>query len=126
MSNDTILVAEEGDIDLNLIVNEEAEQYEKATRVQGVIDNINESNSGLVKGHDEQTGEENEKENSGNNKKRSHTQLDSRKQVIAFQDRVITININYKHKHCIWVNRWKKDLITASYVLEGENSYGKE
>ena len=27
------------------------------------------------------------------NKKRSHTQLDSRKQVIAFQDRVITINI---------------------------------
>ena len=30
---------------------------------------------------------------SANNKKRSHTQLDSRKQVIAFQDRVITINI---------------------------------
>ena len=29
----------------------------------------------------------------GNNKKRSHTQLDSRKQVIVFQDRVITINI---------------------------------
>ena len=29
----------------------------------------------------------------GNNKKRSHTQLDSRKQVIAFQDRVITINV---------------------------------
>ena len=28
-----------------------------------------------------------------NKKKRSHTQLDSRKQVIAFQDRVITINI---------------------------------
>ena len=28
-----------------------------------------------------------------NNKKRSHTQLDSRKQVIAFQDRVTTINI---------------------------------
>ena len=28
-----------------------------------------------------------------NNKKRSHTQLDSRKQVIAFQDRLITINI---------------------------------
>ena len=28
-----------------------------------------------------------------NNKKQSHTQLDSRKQVIAFQDRVITINI---------------------------------
>ena len=31
--------------------------------------------------------------NQNNNKKRSHTQLDSRKQVIAFQDRVITINI---------------------------------
>ena len=31
--------------------------------------------------------------NPQNNKKRSHTQLDSRKQVIAFQDRVITINI---------------------------------
>ena len=29
----------------------------------------------------------------GDNKKRSHTQLDSRKQVIAFQDRVMTINI---------------------------------
>ena len=28
-----------------------------------------------------------------NNTKRSHTQLDSRKQVIAFQDRVVTINI---------------------------------
>ena len=28
-----------------------------------------------------------------NNKKRSHTQPDSGKQVIAFQDRVITINI---------------------------------
>ena len=32
-------------------------------------------------------------EDKRNNKKRSHTQLDSRKQVIAFQDRVITINI---------------------------------
>ena len=31
--------------------------------------------------------------NACNNKKRSHTQLDSRKQVIAFQDRVITINV---------------------------------
>ena len=30
---------------------------------------------------------------SKNNKKRSHTQLDSRKQVIAFQDRVMTIII---------------------------------
>ena len=66
LSNDTIRVAEEGDIDLNVIVNEETEQYEKAPRVQGVIDNINESNSGPVKGHDERTGEENEKENSGN------------------------------------------------------------
>ena len=28
-----------------------------------------------------------------NNTKRSHTQLDSRKQIIAFQDRVMTINI---------------------------------
>ena len=34
-------------------MNEEAEHYEKATRVQGVIDNTNESNSGPVKGHDE-------------------------------------------------------------------------
>ena len=32
-------------------------------------------------------------DNNNNNKKRSHTQLDSRKQVIAFQDRVMTINI---------------------------------
>ena len=66
LSNDIIRAAEEGDIDLNVIVNEEAEQYEKATRVQGGIDNTNKSNSGLVKGHDKQTGEENEKENSGN------------------------------------------------------------
>ena len=29
LSNDIIRVAEEGDIDLNVIVNEEAEQYEK-------------------------------------------------------------------------------------------------
>ena len=34
-----------------------------------------------------------EKDIFNNNKKRSHTQLDSRKQVIAFQDRVITIII---------------------------------
>ena len=32
-------------------------------------------------------------DNEANNKKRSHAQLDSRKQVIAFQDRVMTINI---------------------------------
>ena len=63
LSNDTIRLAEERDIDLNVIVNEEAEQYEK---IAGVIDNTNGSNSGLVEGHDEQTGEENEKENSGN------------------------------------------------------------
>ena len=31
--------------------------------------------------------------NCRNDKKRSHTELNSRKQVIAFQDRVITINI---------------------------------
>ena len=36
---------------------------------------------------------DNENTHYDNNKKRSHTQLDSRKQVIAFQDRVITINI---------------------------------
>ena len=35
----------------------------------------------------------NQTQNRRNNKKQSHTQLDSRKQVIAFQDRVITINI---------------------------------
>ena len=34
----------------------------------------------------------NQTQNRRNNKKRSHTQLNSRKQVIAFQDRVITIN----------------------------------
>ena len=47
-------------------MTEEAEQYEKATRVQGVIDNTNESNSGLVEGHGEPVGEEIENENSGN------------------------------------------------------------
>ena len=40
-----------------------------------------------------------------NNKKRSHTQLDSRKQVIAFQDRVMTINIKEAQhplkQHCL-------------------------
>ena len=39
-----------------------------------------------------------------NNKKRSHTQLDSRKQVIAFQDRVITINIKEAQKFQIEKN----------------------
>ena len=33
------------------------------------------------------------KRKADNNQKRSHTQLDSRKQVIAFYDRVMTINI---------------------------------
>ena len=33
LSNDIIRVAKEGDNDLNVIVNEDAEQYEKATRV---------------------------------------------------------------------------------------------
>ena len=42
-----------------------------------------------------------------NNRKRSHTQLDSRKQVIAFQDRVITINIKealipMRKKRLLW------------------------
>ena len=63
LSNDTIRLAEEGNIDLNVIVNEETEQYEKAAGVQGAIDhNTNESNSGLVKGHDEQIGDDNDKE----------------------------------------------------------------
>ena len=43
--------------------------------------------------HIEQQVENPSPRDSNNNKKRSHTQLDSRKQVIAFQDRVITINI---------------------------------
>ena len=34
LSNDTIRVVEEEDVHLNVIVNKEAEQYEKATRVQ--------------------------------------------------------------------------------------------
>ena len=34
---------------------------------------------------------------SRNNKKRSHTQLDSRKQVIAFQDKVITYSKSPDH-----------------------------
>ena len=66
LSNDSIRSAKEGNTDLNVVVNEESEQYEKATKVQGVIDNTDESNSGLVEGHDEQIGEENVKEKSGN------------------------------------------------------------
>ena len=48
-----------------------------------------------------------------NNKKRSHTQLDSRKQVIAFQDRVITINIK-EAQHPL---RWEKQVIDKSSIM---------
>ena len=52
---------------------------------------LREFNETLNESTDEDTIEITEK--AKNNKKRSHTQLDSRKQVIAFQDRVMTINI---------------------------------
>ena len=48
-----------------------------------------------------------------NNKKRSHTQLDSRKQVIAFQDRVITINIK-EAQHPL---KWEKQVIDKSSIM---------
>ena len=48
-----------------------------------------------------------------NNKKRSHTQLDSRKQVIAFQDRVITINIK-EAQHPL---KWEKQVIDKSGIM---------
>ena len=48
-----------------------------------------------------------------NNKKRSHTQLDSRKQVIAFLDRVITINIK-EAQHPL---KWKKQVIDKSSIM---------
>ena len=48
-----------------------------------------------------------------NDKKRSHTQLDSRKQVIAFQDRVITINIK-EAQHPL---KWKKQVIDKSSIM---------
>ena len=48
-----------------------------------------------------------------NNKKRSHTQLDSRKQVIAFQDRVITINIK-EAQHPI---KREKQVIDKSSIM---------
>ena len=51
--------------------------------------------------------------NNNNNKKRSHTQLDSRKQVIAFQDRVITINIK-EAQHPL---KWEKQVIDKSSIM---------
>ena len=48
-----------------------------------------------------------------NNKKRSHTQLDSRKQVIAFQDRVITLNIK-EAQHPL---KWEKQVIDKSSIM---------
>ena len=48
-----------------------------------------------------------------NNKKQSHTQLDSRKQVIAFQDRVITINIK-EAQHPL---KWEKQVIDKSSIM---------
>ena len=48
-----------------------------------------------------------------NNKKRSHTQLDSRKQVIAFQDRVMTINIK-ETQHPL---KWEKQVIDKSSIM---------
>ena len=48
-----------------------------------------------------------------NNKKRSHTQLDSRKQVIAFEDRVITINIK-EAQHPL---KWEKQVIDKSSIM---------
>ena len=51
--------------------------------------------------------------NNNNNKKRSHTQLDSRKQVIAFQDRAITINIK-EAQHPL---KWEKQVIDKSSIM---------
>ena len=48
-----------------------------------------------------------------NNKKRFHTQLDSRKQVIAFQDRVMTINIK-EAQHPL---KLEKQVIDKSSVM---------
>ena len=48
-----------------------------------------------------------------NNQKRSHTQLDSRKQVIAFQDEVITINIK-EAQHPL---KWEKQVIDKSSIM---------
>ena len=48
-----------------------------------------------------------------NNKKRSHTQLDSRKQVIAFQDRVITIHI----KEAQYQLKREKQVIDKSSIM---------
>ena len=48
-----------------------------------------------------------------NSKKRSHTQLDSWKQVIAFQDRVITINIK-EAQHPL---KWEIQVIDKSSIM---------
>ena len=48
-----------------------------------------------------------------NNKERSHPQLDSRKQVIEFQDRVITINIK-EAQHPL---KWEKQVIDKSSIM---------
>ena len=48
-----------------------------------------------------------------NNTKRSHTQLDSRKQVIAFQDRVMTINIK-EAQHLL---KREKQVIDKSSIM---------
>ena len=52
-----------------------------------------------------------------NNKKRSHTQLDSRKQVIAFQDRVITINIK-EAQHPLKREKQEKQCNTHVFDIE--------
>ena len=52
---------------------------------------------------------------SRNNTKRSHTQFDSRKQVIAFQDRVMTINIK-EAQHPL--KREKQEIVKSSIMLE--------
>ena len=48
------------------------------------------------------------------NKKRSHTQLDSRKQVIAFQDRVITINTMHDAAHTVMIS----DIATSAWLID--------
>ena len=55
-----------------------------------------------------------------NNKKRSHTQLDSRKQVIAFQDRVMTINIK-EAQHPL--KREKQVIDKSSIMLKNASAF---
>ena len=67
-----------------------------------------------------------------NNTKRSHTQLDSRKQVIAFQDRVMTINIKEaqhqrKDKGVMEGGGWKTQCYNetkkpSAYRVKGEGA----